>query len=160
MYLMYREGLDQVDGSITRAVTKEAAAPREVRYLGLHQRVSALCAREHMRIRRLLLCCGVLLAVSEDEAYDELEKVAILVLAMVCSMRKEVRLERSPLSRVRRTIDQLTDNKAWTIFCFRKVDLPTLLTAFIFPEDIPRVAGSRFEREDIFLFFLLRPVRS
>ena len=66
-----------------------------------------------MRIRRLLLCCGVLLAVSEDEADDELEEVVILVLTMiVCSMREEVRLERPPISRVRRTIDQLTDNEA------------------------------------------------
>ena len=107
---MYSEGFDQVDGSTTRAVTKEMAARRKIRYLGLHQRVSGLCARECMRIRRLLLCCGVLLAVSEDGADDELEEVAILVLAMVCSMREVVRLERPRLSRVRDTIDQLTDN--------------------------------------------------
>ena len=89
MCLMYSEGFDQVDESTTRAVTKEMAARREIRYLGLHQRVSGICARERMRIRRLLLCCGVFLAVFEDEADDELEAVAILVLAMVCSMREE-----------------------------------------------------------------------
>ena len=34
------------------------AARGEIRYLGLHQRVSGLCARERiMRIRHLLLCC-------------------------------------------------------------------------------------------------------
>ena len=54
---MYIEGFDQVDGSTTRAVTKEMAARGEIRYLGLHQHVRGLCAREHMRIRRLLLCC-------------------------------------------------------------------------------------------------------
>ena len=56
---MQIEGFDQVpvDGSTMRAVTKEMAARREIRYLGLHQRVSGLCARERMRIRRLLLCC-------------------------------------------------------------------------------------------------------
>ena len=140
------------------ASSKEMAARRQIRYLGLHQRVSGLCARERMRIRRLLLCCGVLLAVSKNEADYELEEVAILVLAVtvVCSMREEMRLERSPRSRVRRTIDQLTDNEAWTNFCFRKVDLPTILTAFTFPEYIPRVASSRFEREGIFLLFLRR----
>ena len=54
---MYPEGFGQVDGSTTRAVTKEMAARREIRYLGLHQRVSGLRARERMRIHRLLLCC-------------------------------------------------------------------------------------------------------
>ena len=55
---MYTEGFDHVDRSITRAVMKEMAARREIRYLGLHQRVvSGLCARERMRIHRLLLCC-------------------------------------------------------------------------------------------------------
>ena len=54
---MYIEGFDQLDGSTTRAVTKEMAARGEVRYLGLHQHVSSLRARERMRIRRLLLCC-------------------------------------------------------------------------------------------------------
>ena len=55
---MYSEGFDQVDGSTTRAVTKEMAARRKIRYLGLHQHVSGLCTRERMRIiRRLLLCC-------------------------------------------------------------------------------------------------------
>ena len=54
---MYTEGFDQVDGSTTRAVTKEMAARGEVRYLGLHQHVSSLRARERMRIRRLPLCC-------------------------------------------------------------------------------------------------------
>ena len=54
------------------------AARREIRYLGLHQRVSGLCARERLRIRRLLIFCGVLLAVSDDEADDGLEEVAIL----------------------------------------------------------------------------------
>ena len=153
---MYSEGFDQVDGSTTRAVTKEMAVRREIRYLGLHQRISGLSARERMRIRRLLLYCGILLAVSEDEADDELEEVAILVLAMVCSMREDMRLNRPPLSRVRRTIDQLPVNEAWTNFRFRKGDLPTLLTVFAFPEGIPRVAGSRFEREELFLFFLHR----
>ena len=58
MCLMYTEGIDQEDGSTARAVTKEIAARRETRYLGLHQRVSGLCAEERMRIiRRLLLCC-------------------------------------------------------------------------------------------------------
>ena len=59
MCLMYSEGFHQVDGSTTRAVTKEMAARREIRYLGLHQRVSGLCVRERisMRIRRSLLCC-------------------------------------------------------------------------------------------------------
>ena len=55
MCLMYTEGFDQVDESTTSAMTKEMAARREIRYLGLHQRVSGLCARERMRIRRLLL---------------------------------------------------------------------------------------------------------
>ena len=154
MCLMYSEGFDPVDGSTGRAVTKEMAARREFPYLGLHQRVIDVCTRERMRIRRLLLCCGVLVVVSEDKADDELEEVAILVLAMICSMREEVRLKCPLLSRMRRTIDQLTDNEAWTIFRFRKGDLPTFLTAFVFPEDIPRVSGSRFEREDFFLFFL------
>ena len=54
------------------------AARREVHYLGLHQRVSCLCARDRLQIRRLLLCCGVLLAVSEHEADDKLEAVASL----------------------------------------------------------------------------------
>ena len=93
---------------------------------------------------------------NDEEADDELEEVVILVLAIACSMREEVRLERTPLSRVRRTIGQLTDNEAWTNFRFREGDLPTLLTAFAFPEDIRRVAGSRFEREELFLFFLRR----
>ena len=53
--LMYTEGFDQVDGSTTRAATKEISARREICHLGLHQRVSGLCARERMRIRRLLL---------------------------------------------------------------------------------------------------------
>ena len=156
MCLMHSEGFDQVDGSTMRAVTKEMAARREIRYLGLHQRVSVLCDRERMRICYLLLCCGVSLAVSEDEANFELEEVAILVLAMMCFMSENVRLERRPFPRVRRTIDQLTDTEAWTNFRFRKGDLPTILTAFAFPEDIPRVAGSRFEREELFFFFLRR----
>ena len=42
---MYTEGFDQVDGSTTRAVTKEMAALREIRHLGLHQRVSGFYAR-------------------------------------------------------------------------------------------------------------------
>ena len=54
------------------------AARQEIRYFGLHQHVSGLCARERLRIRRLLLCYGVLLVISEDEADDELKKVAIL----------------------------------------------------------------------------------
>ena len=62
----------------TRAVAKEMSARRETRYLGLHQRISCLSARDRLQIRRLLLCCGVLLAVSEHEADDELEAVAIL----------------------------------------------------------------------------------
>ena len=49
----------------------------EIRYLELHKRVRGLCARERLRIRRSLLCCGVLLAVSEDKADDELERVGI-----------------------------------------------------------------------------------
>ena len=57
--VLYSEGSDQVDGSTTRAVTKEMAARREIRYLGLHQRVSGFCARERMRIRRLLLPCPI-----------------------------------------------------------------------------------------------------
>ena len=44
-------------------------ALREIRYLGLHQRS---LARELLSIRRLLLSCGVLLVISEDEADDEL----------------------------------------------------------------------------------------
>ena len=92
-----------------------------------------------------------------EEADDELEEeVAILALVMACSMREEVRLERTPLSRVRRTIGQLTDNEAWTNFRFREGNLPTLLTAFAFPEGIRRVAGSRFEREELFLFLVRR----
>ena len=110
---MYNKGFDQVDGSTTRAVSKEMADRREIRYLRVYQRVSGLCTRERMSIlRHLLLSCGVLLAVSVDEADDELKEVAILVLTVVCSMREEVRLERLPLSRVRRTIDPLTDNEA------------------------------------------------
>ena len=93
---------------------------------------------------------------NDEEADNELEEVVILVLAMACSMREEVRLERPPLSRVRGTIGQLTDNEARTNFRFRGGDLPTLLTAFAFPEDIRRVAGSRFEREELFLFFVRR----
>ena len=62
------------------------------------------------------------------------------MLAVVCYLREEVRLERPPLSRVRRTIDQPTDDEAWVNFRFRKGDLPTLLTVFAFPEDILRVA--------------------
>ena len=55
---MHTEGFDEVDGSITRAVTKEMAARREIRYLGLHQRVSSFGVWERiMRIHRLLLCC-------------------------------------------------------------------------------------------------------
>ena len=54
---MYTEGFDQVDGSTTRAMTKEMAARGEIRYLGLHEHVSSFRAREPMRIRRLLLCC-------------------------------------------------------------------------------------------------------
>ena len=135
---------------------KEGVAQRDIRYLDLYQRASGLCAEERLRIRGLLPCSGVLLAVADDEANYELEKVAILLLAMVCSMRKEVHLERPPLSRVRRTIDQLTENEACTNFRFHKSDLPKLLTAFDLPKDILRVAGSRFEREGLFLFFLRR----
>ena len=109
---MYNKGFDQVDGSTTRAVSKEMADRREIRYLRVYQRVSGLCTRKRMSIRHLLLCCGALLAVSEDDAHDELKEVVILVLTMVCSMREEVRLERLPLSRVRPTIDALTDNEA------------------------------------------------
>ena len=54
------------------------AARREIHYLDLYQHVSGVCARELLRIRGLLLCCDVLLAVSEDVADDELEEVAIL----------------------------------------------------------------------------------
>ena len=55
---MYSEGFAQVDGSTSRAVTKDMAARREIRYLGVHQRVSSLCTRERrMRIRHLLLSC-------------------------------------------------------------------------------------------------------
>ena len=93
---MYCEGFDQVYGSTTRAVTKEMAARREILYLGPHQRVNGLCARERMRIRRLLLCCGVLLAVSEDEADDELEEVAILMLKMMCSIWRRGAIGTSP----------------------------------------------------------------
>ena len=49
----------------------------EIRYLGLHQRISCFWAQDCLQIRRLLLCCGVLLAVSEHGADDELEAVAI-----------------------------------------------------------------------------------
>ena len=62
----------------TRAVIKEIAARREIRHLGLYQRISGLCARESLRIRRLLHCCGLLLAVAEDEANNEVEEVDIL----------------------------------------------------------------------------------
>ena len=51
---------------------------RESRYLSLHQLLSGFCARERLRILRLLLCCGVMLAFSEDEANVALEEVAIL----------------------------------------------------------------------------------
>ena len=61
-----------------RAKAKEMAARREIPYLGRHQRVSCLCARDRLEIRRLLHYCGVLLVVSEHEADDELEAVAIL----------------------------------------------------------------------------------
>ena len=54
---MYTKGFDHIHGSTTRAVAKEMATRQEIRYLGLHQLVSGLCARERMRIRRLLLCC-------------------------------------------------------------------------------------------------------
>ena len=57
MCLMYSEGFDQVYGSTTRAVTQEMATRQGIRYLGLHQRVIGLFARERMRICRLLLCC-------------------------------------------------------------------------------------------------------
>ena len=119
-------------------------------------RQRSLCSGVYTCIRRLFLCCGVLLAVSEDKADDELEEMSILVLAVVCSMREEMQLERPPLSRVRRPIDQLTDNEAWTNFRFRKGGVPTLLTAFAFAENVPRVAGPRFKREELFLFFLRR----
>ena len=70
-------------------MAKEMAARREVHYyLGLHQRVSCLCARDRSQIRRLLLCCGVLLAVSEHEADDGLEAVA--------SLREKLRPQPTP----------------------------------------------------------------
>ena len=62
----------------TGAVTKEIAARREIHHLGLYQSISGLCARESLRIRRLLHCCGVLLALAEDEANNEVEEVGIL----------------------------------------------------------------------------------
>ena len=57
----------------TRAVAKEMAARREIRYLGLHERVSCLCVRNRLQIHRLLLLCyyGVLLAVSEHEYFED-----------------------------------------------------------------------------------------
>ena len=75
---MYIEGFDQVDGSTTRAVTKEMAARGEMRYLGLHQHVSSLRARERMRIRRLLLCC-----VSPQVKYSSI--IALPDLVLSCS---------------------------------------------------------------------------
>ena len=70
---MFIESCGQGEGK----ESKEMAARREIRYIGLRQRVSCLCARDRLQIRRLLLCCDVLLAVSEHEADDELEAVAI-----------------------------------------------------------------------------------
>ena len=58
----------------TRAVAKETDIQQDIRYLGLHQPVSGLCARERLRIRRLVLCCGVLLAFSGDEADGEMAR--------------------------------------------------------------------------------------
>ena len=151
---MYSKGFDQIHASTTDGCPTRDPLPRPA-----PARQRSLCsgAYAHPSLAALLRCFAVI-AVSEHEADDELEESAILVLAVVCSMREEVRLERPPLSRVRRTIDQLTDNEAGTNFCFRKGDLPTLLAAFAFPEDIPRGAASRFEREELF-FFVLRRMR-
>ena len=50
--------------------------------LSLHHLVTDLCARERLRIRRLLLCYRVLPIFFEDDGYirldDDLEEVAIL----------------------------------------------------------------------------------
>ena len=55
---------------------RRMAARREIRYIGLNQRVSCLCAWDRLQICHLQLCCDVLLAVPEHEKYDELEAVA------------------------------------------------------------------------------------
>ena len=52
-----------------------------------------------------------MLAFADDGANYEPEEVAILLLAMVCSMRVKAGLERPPLSRMRRTVNhQLMGN--------------------------------------------------
>ena len=65
----------------SRAVAKEMAGQREIRYFGLHHRVSCLCSESFVdaSLATLLRCLAVTVtAVSEQEADDELEAVPIL----------------------------------------------------------------------------------
>ena len=96
---MYTEGFDQViDESTTRTLTKEMAARREIRYLGLHQRVSSPCARSgayaHPSLTALLRAkfkrCRVTAHSSASNDTSDIQPVALVLLISPIYLQKKL----------------------------------------------------------------------
>ena len=139
---------------------------REIRLLGLHKRAGGLNALDRITIHRYIEASVVLLALvevnsgedemSHDSDNEEWDLIVALIMMEVYEMRRERRIERPPISTVRRTISSLCSGECWTKHRLRQEDIADVMKALGFTGGPFSFENSRFEAEELFLLWTRR----
>ncbi|CAM9278190.1 unnamed protein product [Discosporangium mesarthrocarpum] len=136
------------------------AERRTIRAVSLHNRYSALSDGERVKLKRYLLD-ATLLIIGADHEEDhvqgaDLEDSVVVILALVCSIRKDGTILNRYVRRRHLMISDIGESEVWTNFRFRKKDLWKLFSSTSFPWKWRLPNRSLFPGETGFLLLIRR----